>query len=133
MPTRERVEALIRTVEAGQFVEALECFYVSDASMQENLEPPLRGLNKLIEKERFVLKAHRSVSTRPGSQYLLDGDRVVINWTFDFVRHDGGAFSFNELAYQTWRGDHVVEEQFYYDPGQRNASGSTNAHLKLDR
>jgi hypothetical protein len=24
----------------------------------------------------------------------------------------------NELAYQRWEGDQVVEEKFFYDPGQ---------------
>lgn len=119
MPTRERVEDLIRTVEAGRFVEALEQFYADDASAQENLSPPTRGLPLLVQKEQMVLKAHRSASTRPGSWYLLDGDRVVIHWTFDFVRHDGGAIVFDELACQTWSGDRIVEERFYYDPGQR--------------
>jgi ketosteroid isomerase-like protein len=122
MPIRERVEALIRTVEAGRFVEALESFYAADACTQENLGPPTCGLERLIARERAVLQAHVSVCTRPGSSYLVEGDRAVIRWVFDFVDHDGNGSSMDELAHQTWRGDRIVEERFYYDPAQRIAA-----------
>jgi ketosteroid isomerase-like protein len=119
MPTRERVEALIRTVEAGRFVEALESFYADDARAQENLGSATCGLERLIAREQAVLEAHASVSTRPGSTYLVEGDRAVIRWVFDFIDHDGNRSSMDELAHQTWRGDRIVEERFYYDPAQR--------------
>jgi hypothetical protein len=122
MPTREQVEALVRTVEAGNFVEALESFYADDACTQENLGAPTCGLERLVARERAVLGAHLSVSTRPGSSYLVEGDRAVIRWVFDFVDHDGNRSSLDELAHQTWRGDQIVEERFYYDPAQRIAA-----------
>jgi hypothetical protein len=122
MPTRERVEALIRTVEAGGFVEALESFYADDACTQENLGSQTCGLERLVARERAVLAAHLSVSTRPGSSYLIEGDRAVIRWVFDFVDHGGTRSSMDELAHQTWRGDRIVEERFYYDPAQRIAA-----------
>jgi ketosteroid isomerase-like protein len=122
MPTRERVKQLIALVERGKFVEALQEFYAADASMQENTAPPRVGLANLIAHERGVLAAFSEVRTRPVEGYLVDGDRVVINWVFEFVGHDGRTSRMDELAYQLWRGDRIVQERFYYDPAQMRVS-----------
>jgi ketosteroid isomerase-like protein len=119
MPTRERVQALIDLVERGRFIDALESFYHPDASMQENLDPPRHGLDTLIRGEQRVMAAHREIRTRPVQLVLVEGDRVVINWIFDFVDHEGRAFTLDELAHQLWRGERIIEERFYYDPAQR--------------
>ncbi|MBI1942693.1 MAG: nuclear transport factor 2 family protein [Betaproteobacteria bacterium] len=118
MPSRERVLALIRMVEQGQFLDAIREFYAEDASMQENGEPPRVGRDRLIEHEWRMLEAHREARTLPGSWFLLEGDRVVIRWVFEFTRRDGTRFRMDELAHQRWRGERIAEERFYYDPGQ---------------
>lgn len=79
MPDRERVAALVATVEAGRFVEAIERFYHQDATMQENGEAPRVGRDVLIAGETAMLAAFRSITTRPGSSVLIDGDRVVVH------------------------------------------------------
>ncbi len=118
MPSRERVQALVAMVEAGKYVEAIREFYAEDASMQENGEPPRAGRDRLIDHEWRMLEAHKEARTLPGSSFVLDGDRVVIHWTFVFTRRDGASFRMEELAHQRWRGDRIVEERFYYDPAQ---------------
>ena len=123
MPTRERVAQLIALVEQGRYVEAIEQFYVEEASMQENLQPPRKGRDALIEGERKVLAAFKQVRTLPVEAFLVDGDRVVIHWVFEFTRHDDGKFRQDELAWQRWRGDRIVEERFYYDPAQQRPAG----------
>jgi ketosteroid isomerase-like protein len=124
MPTRDHVRALIGLVERGQFVEALQTFYADDASMQENLDPPRRGLDTLIRGERQIMSAFREIRTRPVQAFLVEGERAVINWVFDFVAHDGRAFTQDELALQRWSGDKIIAERFYYDPAQRNRATS---------
>jgi ketosteroid isomerase-like protein len=119
MPTRERVQGLIDLVERGRYVEAIEAFYHEHASMQENLDPPRRGRDTLIKGERRVIEAHRSIRTRPVRTFMVEGDRAVINWVFDFVDHEGRAYTQDELAFQLWRGERIIEERFYYDPAQR--------------
>ena len=118
MPSRERVLALVAMVEEGKYLEAIREFYAEDASMQENGEPPRAGRDRLIDHEWRMLEAHKEARTLPGSSFVLDGDRVVIHWTFVFTRRDGASFRMEELAYQRWRGDRIVEERFYYDPAQ---------------
>jgi ketosteroid isomerase-like protein len=124
MPARERVQALIDLVEGGRYVEAIEAFYHDDASMQENLDPPRHGRDTLIKGEQRVIEAHRSIRTRPVRTFMVEGDRSVINWVFDFVDHEGRAYVLDELAFQLWRGERIVEERFYYDPAQRARSAA---------
>jgi len=121
MPTRERVEALIAMVEAGEYVEAIEAFYAEDATMQENQQPPRGPRSKLVEGERKMLAAHKASRTERGSNFYLDGDTVVIRWAFVFTRKDGTSFRMEELALQRWQGNRIVEERFFYDPAQLKA------------
>ena len=43
MPSRERVQAFVDAVLAGDFVQSIRDFYAEDATAQENLNPPRVG------------------------------------------------------------------------------------------
>lgn len=121
MPTRERVQAFVAMVEAGRYVEAIRAFYTDDATMQENLGEVRAGRETLAAHEEATLRRVTSIATRPGSTWAIDGDRAIVRWVFDIVLPDGKKFVLDELAYQTWRGDRIAQERFYYDPAQREA------------
>jgi ketosteroid isomerase-like protein len=120
MPTRERVKALITLVEKGLYVDAIQRFYTKDATMQENMQPPRRGMEALIAGEEKFLAGLKEVHALPVQEFLVEGDRVIINWVFEVVAIDGRKYRMDELAWQRWSGDRIVEERFYYDPAQRN-------------
>ena len=119
MPARERVQAFVDMVEANRFVEAIREFYTEDASMQENLGTVRAGRDALAAGEEAVLRNVKAITTRPGTVFVADGERVVVNWVFDIVTADGRAYALDELAWQVWRGGRIAQERFYYDPGQR--------------
>jgi ketosteroid isomerase-like protein len=118
MPDRKTVEALIAMVEDGAHDAAIARFYTEDASMQENLDPPRQGRDSLVARERAVMAAAKSIHSQCVRPFFLDGDRVVIRWNFEFVFADGRTRRMDELAYQRWQGEQIVEERFYYDPKQ---------------
>lgn len=117
MPDRKRVQELITYVERGDFPEAIERFYDEHVQMRENLAPPTVGRAANVERERgfksYVAKLHESRA----KDVVIDGDRVVINWILDFTSVDGKRTRMDQLAYQRWRDDRIVEERFVYDPG----------------
>jgi ketosteroid isomerase-like protein len=115
MPDRKRVEAFIATVVGGDHVAAIADFYHEDASMQENLQEPRRGRALLMEHEAKALKRLKHMHTHPSPSFLVDGDHVAINWTFDATTPDGTTRRLREMSLQRWRGDRVIEEQFFYD------------------
>ena len=114
MPSRELVESFIASVVRGDHVQAIADFYHEDASMQENLQPPRRGRALLMAHEAKVLERMK-MHTHPAPVYLVDGDSVVINWTFDATGKDGITRRLNELALQRWDGDRIAEDRFVYD------------------
>jgi ketosteroid isomerase-like protein len=123
MPDRDRVEALVAMVEAGRYDEAIEAFYHPHASMQENQAPPRVGRDGLVAGERKVMARYATMVTHPTDVVLVDGDRSVIRWRFEFTPAQGPAMKLEELALQRWEGDRIAEEQFYYDPAQTRPAG----------
>ncbi len=115
MPSRERVQALVNTVEQGKILDAVHEFYADDVTMQDNQNPPtvVKAAN-LIREEGFggvIAEVHENRA----ELLLVDGDRAVIHWIFDFTDKESKHFRFDQIAMQTWRGDHIAAERFYYD------------------
>ena len=73
---------------------------------------------KLKGREAAVLAAVSGVKTTRLGPLLLDGDHSAICWRFEFTAKDGKVRSMEEVAWQTWRGEELVEERFFYDPQQ---------------
>lgn len=118
MPSTEVIERFLATVEAGHGVEAIRNFYAEHATMKENQSEPRTGREALLKHEEAAQASvvnPRASCVRP---VLINGDIVVVRWTFEYQLRSGKAVRFEELAYQRWEGDLIVEEQFFYDPGQ---------------
>ena len=41
------------------------------------------------------------------------------SWVFDFTDAADRSFRIDELTLQTWRGERIVRERFYYDPARQ--------------
>ncbi len=121
MPTHQTVERFVKLVETGKGLEALDLFYAGNASMQENQATPRIGKAALLAGEAAARAAVSDMTARCVRPILIEGDVVVIRWTFDYIDGQGRVVRFEELAYQRWAGDHILEEQFFYDPGQFKA------------
>lgn len=120
MPARETVDAFIAQVVSGDHAGAIRDWYAEDAWMQENQAPPRQGGRvKLIAQESATLARMDQVDTELVAPPIIDGDRVAIRWRFTFTPKTGGRFSMEEVAWQTWRGDKIATETFFYDPAQR--------------
>lgn len=124
MPSRETLERFIAAVERNAHVEAIEAFYADDASMRENQAAPCVGRATLVANERRVLARARSVQSTCVRPAFVSGDLVVIRWIFEFAWIGGGRTRIEELAYQRWRGERIIDETFFYDPAQLVAVGA---------
>ena len=118
MPNRAVVEDFISTIERGEFLEALPKFYAEDMTAQENNLPPRIGRGAQVANEEAALKRMR-FDTIKAVSYLVDGDRVAINYLFEMTTATGERLRMDEVAYQLWRGDQIVHERYFYDPAQR--------------
>jgi hypothetical protein len=120
MPSRQSLEAFSAQVVSGDHVGAIRDWYHDDAWMQENQAAPRPGGREaLMQQEAAVLARAERVETELLGGPLVDGDHVALRWRFRFVFKDGGRTQMEEIAWQTWRGDKIAEETFFYDPAQR--------------
>ncbi len=120
MPTLERVRSFITRVEQQDYVGAIVHFYHADASMQENMGEPRRGRDALVANEMEVLLRRGNVPVRKVERFAINGDHVFINWIFQIRQPDDSFRPIDEIAMQTWDGDRIRTERFYYDPAQLN-------------
>lgn len=118
MPTLQTVERFVELVEAGQGMTALERFYAENASMQENQSLPRIGKSALLAHEAAAQASVTNMTARCTRPLLIEGETVVLRWTFDYIDSRGRPVQFEELAYQRWAGEFISEEQFFYDSAQ---------------
>lgn len=121
MPTFETVERFIARVETNEHDQAIAEFYTENASMQENQSEPRRGRDNLVAREKAILAKAKSVTSQCIRPVFVNGDYAVIRWKFHFVWLDGRTMDMEEIAYQRWEGDKIAQEQFFYDPAQRES------------
>ena len=118
MPSPATVAAFIALVESNDHVAAIEQYYAPDASMRENGDEPRRGRDGLVARERAFLGMWARIDSRRLGPVLIDGDHVAIHWRFEFTPAEGPSRVMEEIAWQRWEGDRVVEERFFYNPAQ---------------
>ncbi len=118
MPSAETLERFIARVESNAHAEAIAEFYAEHGQMRENQGAARVGRANLIAHEQGVLERASSVESLCIRPVLVDGPVVVIRWIFRFCWRDGMVTEMEELAYQRWDGELIVEEQFFYDPAQ---------------
>jgi SnoaL-like domain len=126
MPSADVVDRFVATVVGGDFVGAIERFYLEDASMRENLTAPRVGRERLVRHEQQVMNAFKTISASLVGAPLLRNDHVAIHWRFEFKPHEGPSTSLQEIAWQRWDGDRIAEETFFYDPGQMTTPAAGN-------
>jgi SnoaL-like domain len=124
MPSKATVDAFIALVESGDYVGAIEQFYTADASTRENHGAPRVGRDNLMAIERQVMAAHKQIEARRLAPVLIEADHVAVIWRFEFTTLQGTVRTLEEVAWQKWRGEQLVEEQFFYDPQQMIAEKS---------
>jgi ketosteroid isomerase-like protein len=119
MPKRETLDAFVAMVLSNKHDEAIATFYTADSTMQENADPPRKGRDGNVARERDFMARAKAIHSAIEGPIFVSGDRVVIRWVFRFDLRDGTSFSMDELAYQRWDGELIAEERYYYDPAQR--------------
>ena len=121
MSIRERVDALVREVEAGRFVEAIDGNYADDASSHESNGINTTGKPALLAKERTFLTTVEKWNVIKARDVLVDGQMAAIHWKFELTIA-GKRIEMEEVALQRWTGDgesaRIVREQYFaFPPG----------------
>lgn len=114
MSIKSQVLGLIELVESGRMLEAISAYYAEDVAMQENTSPPTVGFTANYAREAAFYNSLESARFRLVS-FVVEGDRAMINWLFDYTTADGKRYRMDEIAVQTWRDGKIVHERYVYD------------------
>jgi ketosteroid isomerase-like protein len=116
MSIKPQVLGLISLVEKGQMLEAMNRYYAENVVMQENVSPPSVGFAENYAREEAFYGSLQALKFNLVS-VVVEGDRAVINWVFDYTTADGTSYRMDEIAIQTWRDGKIVHERYIYDTG----------------
>jgi len=118
MPSLKTLQAFADAVESNDHVGAIMNFYAPEARTRENDGAWRVGREALAARERAVLASFDGVKTTRLGPLMLDGDHSAICWRFEFTGRDGKVRRMEEVAWQTWRDEVLIEERFFFDPLQ---------------
>ena len=116
MSIKPQVLDLISLVEKGQMLEAMNRYYAENVAMQENVSPPSVGFAENYAREEAFYGSLQALNFNLVS-VVVEGDRAVINWVFDYTTAEGTSYRMDEIAIQTWRDGKIVHERYIYDTG----------------
>ncbi|AIR90748.1 nuclear transport factor 2 family protein [Pseudomonas cremoricolorata] len=116
MPDKDIIEQLIRYTVEGRSEAALLAFYAEDVVIQENNQPPRIGRAASLARNTEAAEWTSAVHEISAPSVLIDGNLVVIEWHAEWTLKNGERVRIEELALQSWKGNQVVFERFFYDP-----------------
>jgi SnoaL-like polyketide cyclase len=114
---QQRLNDLFGYIRQGKIVEAMNEFYDKDTVMQDNANPPTKGLVANIEREKQFLNG---VKEWKGFEVTASavGDNVTFyECSLDFVATSGQPVHMEQVVVTRWKDGKIVHERFYYDTG----------------
>ena len=114
---QQRLQDLLNHVRQGKIIEAMNEFYDKDTVMQDNANPPTKGLAANIEREKQFMSG-----VKEWKGFTVTASGVGDNVTFyestsDFVTTGGVPAHLEQVAAANWKNGKIVHERFYYDTG----------------
>ena len=115
---QQRLNDLLGYIRQGKIIEAMNEFYDKNIVMQENANPPTKGLDTNIERENQVMSG-----VKEWKGFTVTASGVGDNVTFyestsDVVTTGGVPVHFEQVSVAKWKNGKSVHERFYYDTGK---------------
>ena len=116
---QQRLQGLLDHIGNGKVIEAMNEFYDRDTVMQDNANPPTKGLASNIEREKQFLngvKEWKGFNVKASAS----GDNVTFyECTMDFIATNGQPVHMEQVSVAKWSNGKIVHERFYYDTGEK--------------
>jgi hypothetical protein len=113
---RQRLNDLLGYIQQGKIIEAMNEFYDKNIVMQENANPPTKGLDTNIEREKQAMSGVKELKG-----FTITASGVGDNVTFyestsDFVTTGGEPGHVEQVSVA--KNGKILHERFYYDTGK---------------
>lgn len=116
---KQRLQDLQNHIRQGKIIEALHEFYDTDTVMQDNANPPTKGLAANIEREKQFMSV-----VKEWKGFTVTASGVGDNVTFyeavvDFMTTNDEAVHLEQVSVAKWQNGKIVHERFYYDTAKK--------------
>jgi len=116
---QQRLADLFSYIRQGKIIEAMSEFYDKETVMQDNANPPTKGLAANIEREKQFMSG-----VKEWKGFNVTASAVGDNVTFyecnlDFIATSGQPVHMEQVVVAKWKNGKIVHERFYYDTGKR--------------
>jgi hypothetical protein len=116
---QQRLQDLLDHIRQGKVIEAMNEFYDKDTVMQDNANPPTKGLAANIEREKQFLNGVKEWKGFHVSASGVGDDVTFYESTMDFIATNGQAMHLEQVSVARWKNGKIVHERFYYDTGKK--------------
>ncbi|QOV88376.1 nuclear transport factor 2 family protein [Humisphaera borealis] len=116
---RSRVDSLVEYIKTGRILDAMTEFYASDTQMQENGNPPTKGLAENIEREKQFLAQVKVWKGFEVKALAVEGDTAFMESTIDFIAQNDQPVHMEQVSVSRWKDGKIAHERFYYDSGAK--------------
>jgi len=116
---QQRLNDLINHVRQGKIIEAMNEFYDKDTVMQDNANPPTKGLAANIEREKEFVSGVKEWKGFNVTASGVGDNTTFYECTMDFIATNGQPFHMEQVSVAKWKNGKIVNERFYYDTGAK--------------
>jgi hypothetical protein len=116
---QQRLSELLNYVRQGKIIEAMNEFYDKDTVMQDNANPPTKGLAANIEREKQFLNGVKEWKGFNVKASGVSDDTTLYECTMDFIATNGQPVHMEQVSVAKWKNGKIVHERFYYDTGKK--------------
>lgn len=116
---QQRLQGLFDHIRTGKIVEAMNEFYDPDAVMQDNANPPTKGLAANIEREKQFLNGVKEWKGFHVTASAVGENVTLYECVMEFIATNGQPVRLEQVSVAKWNNGKIVHERFYYDTGKK--------------
>jgi ketosteroid isomerase-like protein len=116
---QQRLNDLFGYIRQGKIVEAMNEFYEKDIVMQDNANPPTKGLAANIEREKQFLSGVKEWRGFDVTASAVGDNVTFYECSLDFIATSGQPVHMEQVVVAKWKNGKIVHERFYYDTGAK--------------
>lgn len=115
---QQRLQDLLNHIRQGKIIEAMNEFYDKDTVMQDNANPPTKGLAANIEREKQFMSGVKEWKGFNVSASGVGDNTTFYECSMDFIATNGQSVHMEQVSVAKWKNGRIVHERFYYDTGR---------------
>jgi len=112
--TESQMNEVHNMLAKGEFIEAMEKFYIDDVVLQEANETPKKGKQNVIEGEKEMLAGVGEFIRYEVHGKALNNDTTFYSATMEYVEKSGTHVKVEQTVVSKWENGKIISERFYH-------------------